>query len=238
MYKLETVHKQALRVVLTEYTSSYLVILDTVSKPTLYVSSLKYIAIEVYKCYLKENPDYMSCHVGSIKQTSWFKKRLLRCEAESEHYVLSPEYIYLSGCKIVIYITIAHQGSLFHIRVQITVIKMAWAGMPLWLLWVMQHLQCLNGVTLTIPYFAKFFPPLVMPHASDACTVILFYVICIDYMGFTLTVICPFLWCDILIISNCHVWFLRDWTSLYSMCAILSVFHLLYHIIRHHHPVA
>ena len=28
------------------------------------------------------------------------------------------------------------------------------------------------------------FPPLVMPYASNACMVILFYVICIDSMGF------------------------------------------------------
>ena len=85
------------------------------------------------------------------------------------------------------------------------------------------------------------FLPLVMPYASNACTVILFYVTCIDYMGFTLTVNCLFYWCDILTIDNCHVWFLRDWISLYSMCVFLSVFHLiyrLYHIIRHHHPVA
>ena len=84
------------------------------------------------------------------------------------------------------------------------------------------------------------FPPLVMPYASSACTVILFYVICIDSMGFTLTVNCLFYWCDILTIDNCHVCFLWDWISLYSLCVFLSVFHLiyrLYHIIRHHHPV-
>ena len=51
------------------------------------------------------------------------------------------------------YITIAHQGSWFHIRVQITFIKMERTGMPLWLLWFMQCLQCLNGVILTVPYF-------------------------------------------------------------------------------------
>ena len=50
-------------------------------------------------------------------------------------------------------ITIAHQGSWFHIRVQITFIKMEWTGMPLWVLWFMQHLQCLNCVILTVPYF-------------------------------------------------------------------------------------
>ena len=44
-----------------------------------------------------------------------------------------------------------------------------------------------NGVILTVPYFTSF-PPLVIPYVSNACTVILFYVICIDSMGFTLTV--------------------------------------------------
>ena len=84
-------------------------------------------------------------------------------------------------------------------------------------------------------------PPLVMPYASNACSVILFYVICIDSKGFTLTVNCLSYWCDILTIDNCHVWLLRNWISMYSMCVFLSVFHLiyrLYHIIRHHHPVA
>ena len=56
MYKLENVHKQALGVVLNDYTSSYRVLLDTVSKTTLYVFRLKSIAIQVYKCYVNENP--------------------------------------------------------------------------------------------------------------------------------------------------------------------------------------
>ena len=68
------------------------------------------------------------------------------------------------------------------------------------------------------------FPPLVMPYASNACTVNLFYVICIDSMGFTLTVNCLFYWCDILTIDNCHVWYLRDWISLYSMCVFWVFF--------------
>ena len=70
------------------------------------------------------------------------------------------------------------------------------------------------------------FPPLIMPYASNACTVILLYVIRIDSMGFTWTFNCLFYWCDILIIGNCHVWFLWDWISLYSMC----VFHLIYRL--------
>ena len=124
MYKLEKVHKQALRVVLNDYTSSYRV------KSRIY-----------------------QCHVGSIKQTWWFKRRFSCWAAENEHYVLWSEYLYLSGCKIVEYITIAHPGSWFHIRVQITFIKMERTAMPLWLLWFMQYLQYLNGVILTFPYF-------------------------------------------------------------------------------------
>ena len=37
------------------------------------------------------------------------------------------------------------------------------------------------------------FPPLVMPYALNVCTVIIFYVICIDSMGFSLTVIAYFI---------------------------------------------
>ena len=64
MYKLEKVHKQALRVVLNDYTSSYRVLLDTVSKPTLYVSRLKSIAIEAYNVMLMKIPNIsMSCWI-------------------------------------------------------------------------------------------------------------------------------------------------------------------------------
>ena len=44
MYRLEKVHKQALRVVLNDYTTSYRVLLDTVSNPT------PWIQTEIY-CY-------------------------------------------------------------------------------------------------------------------------------------------------------------------------------------------
>ena len=60
LYKLEKVHKQALRVVLNDYSSSYRNLLDKVSKPTLYVSRLKAITIEAYKCKANENPDYIN----------------------------------------------------------------------------------------------------------------------------------------------------------------------------------
>ena len=57
LYKLEKVHKQALKVVLKDYSSSYRKLLDKVSKPTLYVSRLKDITVEAYKCKANENPD-------------------------------------------------------------------------------------------------------------------------------------------------------------------------------------
>ena len=60
LYKLEKLHKQALRVVLNDYSSSYRDLLDKASKPTLYVSRLKAIAIEAYKCKENENPDYIN----------------------------------------------------------------------------------------------------------------------------------------------------------------------------------
>ena len=68
MYKLEKVHKQALRVVLNDYTSSYCVLLDTVSKPTLYVSRLKSIAIEAYKCYVNENSEYINVMLDPLNK--------------------------------------------------------------------------------------------------------------------------------------------------------------------------
>ena len=68
MYKLEKVHKQALRVVLNDDTSSYRVLLDTVSKPTLYVSRQKSIAIEAYKCYDNENPEYINVMLDPLNK--------------------------------------------------------------------------------------------------------------------------------------------------------------------------
>ena len=46
--------------VLNDYSSSYRDLLDKASKPTLYVSRLKAIAIEAYKCKEKESPDYIN----------------------------------------------------------------------------------------------------------------------------------------------------------------------------------
>ena len=66
LYKLEKLHKQALRVVLNDYSSSYRDLLDKVSKPTLYVSTLKAIATEAYKCKANENPDYINVMLNPL----------------------------------------------------------------------------------------------------------------------------------------------------------------------------
>ena len=66
LYKLEKVHKQALRVVLNDYSSSYRNLLNKVSKPTLYVSRLKAIAIEAYKCKANEDPDYINVMLNPL----------------------------------------------------------------------------------------------------------------------------------------------------------------------------
>ena len=60
LYKLDKVHKQALRVVLNDYTSSYSDLLTKMARPTLYVIRLKAIATEAYKSYANENPAYIN----------------------------------------------------------------------------------------------------------------------------------------------------------------------------------
>ena len=54
--------------VLNDYTSSYRILLDTVSKPTLYISRLKSIAIEAYKCYVNENPGYINIMLDPLNK--------------------------------------------------------------------------------------------------------------------------------------------------------------------------
>ena len=66
LYKLEKLHTQALRVVINDYSSSYRDLLDKVSKPTLYVSRLKAIATEAYKCKANENPDYINVMLNPL----------------------------------------------------------------------------------------------------------------------------------------------------------------------------
>ena len=66
LYKLEKFHKQALRLVLNDYSSSYRKLLDKVFKPFLYVSRLKAIAIEAYECKANENPDYINVMLNPL----------------------------------------------------------------------------------------------------------------------------------------------------------------------------
>ena len=58
-YKIEKVHKNALRVTLNDYTSSYSDMLEVVKRPTLYISRIKNIAIETFKSVKGLNPKYM-----------------------------------------------------------------------------------------------------------------------------------------------------------------------------------
>ena len=49
-YKMEKVQKRALTLVLDDYTSSYLELLEKVNRPPLYVSRIQTIATEIFKC--------------------------------------------------------------------------------------------------------------------------------------------------------------------------------------------
>ena len=66
LHKPEKLHKKALGLVLNDYSSSYRKLLEKVSKPTLYVSRLKAIAIEAYKCKANENPDYINVMLNPL----------------------------------------------------------------------------------------------------------------------------------------------------------------------------
>ena len=61
-YKIEKVHKNALRVTLNYSTSSYSDILEVVKRPTLYISRIKNVAIETFKSVRGLNPKY----IGSL----------------------------------------------------------------------------------------------------------------------------------------------------------------------------
>ena len=58
-YTIEKVHKNALRVTLNNYTSSYSDMLEVVKRPTPYISRIKNIAIETSKSVKGLNPEYM-----------------------------------------------------------------------------------------------------------------------------------------------------------------------------------
>ena len=56
---MEKIQKRALRVVLNDYQASYQDLLDEVSRPTLYVSRMKAIAIEMFKCVKNISPIFL-----------------------------------------------------------------------------------------------------------------------------------------------------------------------------------
>ena len=58
-YRIEKVHKNALRGTLNDYTSSYSDMLEVVKTPTLYISGIENIAIETFKSVKGLNPKYM-----------------------------------------------------------------------------------------------------------------------------------------------------------------------------------
>ena len=58
-YKMDKIQKRALRVVLNDYESSYKDLLQEVNRPTLYVSRMKTIAIEMFKCVKNIGPSFL-----------------------------------------------------------------------------------------------------------------------------------------------------------------------------------
>ena len=124
MYKLEKVHKQVLRVLLNDYTSCHRVLLDTVSKPTLCVSRLNCIAIEVYKYYVNENSKYINVMLDSLNKLYDLRGG---CRAEQPKVNATPCGLntFTYPAAILWNILPSHQGSCFLIRVQITFIKMS-----------------------------------------------------------------------------------------------------------------
>ena len=58
--KIEKVHKKSLNVVLNDYLSPYHILLEKVKRPTMYVSRMKSIGLEVSKCLHKCSPTYIT----------------------------------------------------------------------------------------------------------------------------------------------------------------------------------
>ena len=59
-YKMEKIHKRALRVVFNDYESSYMELLKKANRHPLYVSRMKTIGVEMNKCRHQLNPTFVS----------------------------------------------------------------------------------------------------------------------------------------------------------------------------------
>ena len=59
MCKMEKLQKRALRIIFNDYTSTYAELLDQAKCPSLYVSRMRAIAIETYKCLHGINPPFI-----------------------------------------------------------------------------------------------------------------------------------------------------------------------------------
>ena len=58
--KIEKLHKKSLNVVLNDYLSPYHVLLQKVKRPTMYVSRMKAIGFDVFKCLHNCSPSYIT----------------------------------------------------------------------------------------------------------------------------------------------------------------------------------
>ena len=57
--KMEKLHRRAIRIVLNDYNSSYKDLLSKAKIDSLYISRIKSIAIEAFKCHNKINPTFL-----------------------------------------------------------------------------------------------------------------------------------------------------------------------------------
>ena len=56
---MEKIHKRALRVVFSDYESSYMELSKKADRPPLYVSRMKTIGVELYECRHQLNPTFV-----------------------------------------------------------------------------------------------------------------------------------------------------------------------------------
>ena len=71
--KIEKLHKESLNVVLNDYLSPNHVLLEKVKKPTMYVSRMKSIGFEVFKCLYNCSPSYIT-DVSYFCHTVWHRR--------------------------------------------------------------------------------------------------------------------------------------------------------------------